>query len=505
MPVMRLLLAARLSRVAAGQTGIESQDRLAREWAERNGHQITATAADKRSGTVQPWHRPNLRPWVYCGCDWCQDHDPRKNRIYEPARIGEFDAVVAYRLDRLSRGDNQSTNEIEAWAHRHGKMLLTEDGLVFPCEGADGIRWDLAKRLAHEEWLKTSERYRRMQAHLRENKYLVGDASFGYRIACAEQCGKTGKECGHHKTLEPNPELIPVVKDMAERYLNGDSFRSICRWLDSEGIKPRAAAMWQPTAVRDILENPALMGRRKDSKDRTELRFEGILDPATFARLQAKLAENPRHGAISDEPALLTGIIYCANCQGIMHQKRCYTARKDGSKRYHEYYRCDGSPREPSTCKNMIRMDEADARVTGLITDAFGGLEIIERVTVPGSNHDDEIADVEADIRDLDLDAADYDSQLSALRAERKRLKELPAEPAKVMERRTGVRLRDHWASLETTQARRAWLLAGKIRAEALSELRNRKTGQAVRKGRFAIEGQSGAQWVVDGLSLSHP
>ena len=68
---------------------------------------------------------------------------------------------------RPSRGDNQSTNAIEAWAYENGKQLLTEDGLVFPCEGADGIRWDVTKRIAHEEWLKDSERYRRMQADLK--------------------------------------------------------------------------------------------------------------------------------------------------------------------------------------------------------------------------------------------------------------------------------------------------------------------------------------------------
>ena len=157
---MRILVAARLSQLADGQTGLDTQDAQATAWAAANGHTIVHVAADRKSGTSQPWERPKLRPWVT-----------------EDAKLAQYDAVLAYRFDRLSRGDNQSTNQIEAWAHDHRKQLLTVDGLVFPCEGADGIRWDVVKRIAHEEWLKTSERYTRMQAYLVGEGKLTGCCS----------------------------------------------------------------------------------------------------------------------------------------------------------------------------------------------------------------------------------------------------------------------------------------------------------------------------------------
>jgi resolvase-like protein len=115
---MRLLVAARLSQLAPGQTGLDSQDAESTRWAERAGHAVVHIAADRKSGTSQPWDRPNLRPWVT-----------------EPEKLAQYDGVLAYRLDRLSRGDNASTNAIEQWAHDHGKQLLTVDGLTFPCEG----------------------------------------------------------------------------------------------------------------------------------------------------------------------------------------------------------------------------------------------------------------------------------------------------------------------------------------------------------------------------------
>lgn len=463
---MRLLLAARLSRVADGQTGIETQDELTREWAQRNGHTIVHVAADKRSGTSQPWDRPNLKPWVT-----------------DPAKLALYDGVVAYRFDRLSRGDDASTWAIEEWARKHGKLLLTEDGLVYPCEGADGIRWDVVKRISHEEWLKTSERYRRMQSHLRANWFLVGDAPFGYMIV-----PKDG-----HKVLEINPETAPVVRGMVERYLDGDSLASICRWLDSTGVKPRQGGKWWPTAVRHILGNPALIGRRKDKDKRTILKFEPILDQATWARLQARLAGNPAHRAIADEPSLLSGIIFCGLCGRVMHRKMVYTRRKDGSRKYHSYYRCDGTPRDESTCKNMIRMDFADEAAGAWVTDVIGRAELIERTVIPGSGHEEDIQDVKAAIRDLDPEDDAYDSKLAKLRAELSRLKALPAEPPQAAERELGITVGQYWETADTA-ARRRFLTAGKVRVLAVSELKARK-GTEPRELQFSVVALIGGDW----------
>ena len=82
------------------------------------------------------------------------------------------------------------------------QQLLTTDGLFFPCEGEDGIRWDLAKRLAHAEWLRISRRYRNMQKYLIDSGYLVGRAPFGYQIVGVD-CGESPCTCKNdRKTLE---------------------------------------------------------------------------------------------------------------------------------------------------------------------------------------------------------------------------------------------------------------------------------------------------------------
>src|ERR1051326_9228592 len=99
MSAMRVLIAARLSRKArAGENiefPIEAEDLRAREWALAESHEVVGAPADYRSGTVPPWKRKNLKPWVT-----------------DPAKMAQYDAIVAHRTDRISRGTDADFSEI---------------------------------------------------------------------------------------------------------------------------------------------------------------------------------------------------------------------------------------------------------------------------------------------------------------------------------------------------------------------------------------------------------
>lgn len=463
---MRLLLAARLSRISDGQTGIETQDRVTKDWAERNGHEVIHVAADKKSGTSNPWDRPNLKAWMT-----------------EPDKLAQYDGVVAHRLDRLSRGDDESTSAIEDWARKHKKVLLTEDGLVYPCEGAEGIRWDVTKRIAHEEWLKTSERYRRMQSHLRDNGFLVGDRPFGFRIV--------GQ--GEHKTLEPDPETAKYAVGMALRYIDGASLPDLCRWLDAEGVAPRHGGKWWPTGVRAILSNEALIGIRRHKGGKVVLKFKPLLSRETWDKLQKRLAENPRKSRAAHQ-GLLTGLICCGLCGRLMHNKAVYTLNKDGSKSYLNYYRCDGTSKEPSRCRNMIRADFTDENMASFVTDVLGKLRLYERTSPQGDGREDAIADVKQEIASLDPEAADYDEKLSELRSKLAELRNMPVLAPTALERDTGLSVGQYWDALADDSAKRRFLTAGKVHVLAVAELKAKK-GQEPRPLQFSVGCEVGGDW----------
>src|SRR5581483_3170315 len=119
-PKGNAIIAARLSRKhsnrAYGQgLGIDTQDTNSREYAEREGWHVVEVVPDTKSGTVAPWDRKNLRPWVT-----------------HPDKLALYDAVIAFKTDRLSRGTQEDFTQIEHWATQHGKRLIIVDGPQYP-------------------------------------------------------------------------------------------------------------------------------------------------------------------------------------------------------------------------------------------------------------------------------------------------------------------------------------------------------------------------------------
>ena len=434
---LRLLVAGRLSRLVrlaegdtsrGAQTGLESQDIRCVDFAEYQGHEIVHVAADYKSGTVSPWNRPNLKPWVT-----------------EPAKIAQYDAVLAYKFDRLSRGDSEETAAIEAWARKNNKLLLTVDGLEFPCEGNAGIRWDFAKRQAHQEWLDISERYTRMNETLRGQGFHVGRAPFGYRSEIAP-----GEK---HKRLVIEPREAELIRDVADWYLSGTSLDLICDRLNAEGRLPRRMRngdqpIWRPSQLSKVLHNEVIAGRQKDGSGKTIAKVEPILSHVLWSKVIERLAERTKRKGISQSkaPALLTSVIYCGECEGPMY--------RSGTPR-NRYYHC-----KAKGCRSTIRLDASDAFIHNVMSNDHDR-DIIETV-VPGSGHDAEIADVKRDLAEA-VEAEQFE-RIPALRAELDRLRALPASPTRVERRESDLTVAEMWAGMADDTERRAYLMGRGVR-----------------------------------------
>jgi DNA invertase Pin-like site-specific DNA recombinase len=454
----RILVAARLSRITdSGRTRIERDDEAAqRSAASREDATIVAVSEDAGvSGGTSPWKRPSLGKW-----------------LTDPNLIASYDEILASSIDRLGRSA-RDLHDLRAWAEDHGKTIrILSPALVWPPSPDDfsgPIVWDVLARVAEIERQMISKRYKDMRVDLRANEALVGRPPWGY-IVVGEKGGKS---------LALDPDLVPYLQGMIDRARRGDSYLSICRWLDGEGLPPPHGIKWSPHSVVNALRNPALKGRRIEL-GKVVLRFESLLSSTEWQALQDLLDSRPtRRGPVSGTTALLTGVIECDRCGGPMYRFRSGRNRKDGTRRINWYYRCRGTDTDPSSCGNSVPLADIEEWVnlwfTTDVNGAFSNTEIIETTLVPGDDHAAEIAEIEAEMRELDPDADDWIEQAQALRSERARLKALPSEPSQVVERPTGITVGEVWAGLDE-QARRSYLLASRIKIRVLSSAERRAT-----------------------------
>jgi hypothetical protein len=261
-----------------------------------------------------------------------------------------------------------------------------------------------------------------MQAHLRDGGYLVGRASYGYRVA----------DDGQHKTLVPDEKAAALVRQIAQDYLRGDTLYTICE-RHGEGKLTTSGARWTPTVLSRMLKNPTLVGRRKDRQGRTMMRIEPILTMATWQAVCDRLEQRAtRKGIAPGNSALLTSIIFCAVCFGPMYRQRT----KQG-----DFYYCQAR----KGCKSLVRLAEADRLAEMWMLQRYGSNERTVTRVVPGHRHDDEIVEVKQDIRDLDLDATDYEVRHSELVGRLRELQALPSVPSTAEKVGTGETVEQFW------------------------------------------------------------
>jgi len=442
---MRLILAARLSRLSDGHTGIDTQDEDAREWAEANGHTIIAAPADTKSGTAAMWERPNLRPWVT-----------------QPDLMATYDGIVAAKQDRLSRADWSDEARIRLWAEENGKTLFIVDrNLQWPPVDTDGReRWNYGAEQARREWEETSKRYRRMQASLRSQGYLVGRAPYGYR-AIGVNCRQSPCICkADRKTVESDPETAPIVREMVERYISGQSSRVIRDWLKSiDAPVPLASKRgkgqgWREHQVLRILHNPAIIGHIQH-QGITYLYAEPLVSPEQFNTIQQMtVARRKVPGIALQNTALLTSIIKCDQGNPMYRVKTApRRSCPDGVWYYCHENLC------PKGSRLLVPLAEMDSIVDEAVM-SMTDMEHVITAIIPGDTYGEEIKQLKKEQARLDPNEnPDHFKKWLEIRDEILRLRGLPRKAPTITTKSDGRSVAEVWQSLDTA-GRRKWLLA---------------------------------------------
>ena len=268
--------------------------------------------------------------------------------------------------------------------------------------------------MAKEESVTKSERVKIKHTALRAAGSYIGKPFLGLDIISVfDRQGKA------FKTLAPSDQAFIIVRIFDEAAADMSSSK-IARSLNADGLLTRQGGRFGEKAITDIIRSAVYRGVVSQN-GLVYMTVMPLVSASTWKAANDSLnarATGRAHGGGRPMISLLRPDCHCGANMAVYARDEPWAA-----------YRCMGLPGGKG-CGNTIRKDELEPAV---IAEFEAADDTYIKVTViPGTDYSDEVAAVTLAIRDLDVNADDYLDQHADLVTELKRLKSLPASPARV-------------------------------------------------------------------------
>ena len=263
---------------------------------------------------------------------------PAYNAMVESFHRGEFQALVCWDLDRLTRQPRQLEDWIDA-AEAKGLLLTTANGEADLTN--DGGRLFARIKLAVARGEVERKSARQKAAHSQRaasgNPWKGSRRAFGFEVD-----GVT-----HH------PDEAPLVPDMYWSLLRGSSLTSIAATLNRAEALTTQAKPWTPQGVRQFLQNPRNAGLlAHHDKVVGKGQWEPLIGEDEWRTVNGIISSNP-HTRERSSQHLLSLLAVCGLCNtpmttGYRHNKT-------------RIYRC------PDCTKISRNADHLDAFVAAVV------------------------------------------------------------------------------------------------------------------------------------------
>jgi site-specific DNA recombinase len=355
---MRSAIYCRLSVDRTGDAASpERQESECRRLIETRGWEAAAVFVDRDASAFKRVARPSF------------------DRMMKGVRAGEFDSVVCWKLDRLTRRFTDLGPILRTLEDARATLVSATEQLDTSTTSGSALVGFLVAQ-AEQESRNTSLRV----ASAEEAAARRGEVHTG------------GSRCfGYTREMEIIPEEAEAGRWMAEQLIAGTSLRQIAIAMNARGIPTSVGGDWSTGRVSTWLRGPRPAGMRTHRGVETPGNWELIIDPETRIEIMSLIAERGHAGGRDSKPKhLLSGFAYCALC-GNKLKAMC---RVGGS---YPAYACTKQP----GLNNCGRMSVAEAALDAhVIGELFRFLSMAELAPLPDDRRADELR------RSLDDDMA---------------------------------------------------------------------------------------------------
>lgn len=170
-----------------------------------------------------------------------------------------------------------------------------------------------------------------------EMGYRPGVTPFGY-------LNDKGGEKGQKKTYL-DPERAPIIRGIFQRIANGESGRSVLRWLNSIDFRTRTGKKVVLSSLYAILQNPYYYGKFEypvGSGKWYKVNHESIITEELFKQVRNRLAIVPK-AKPGTKVFNFTKILKCGACGSGVTAEEKFKSLVSGGKHRFVYYHCTGA------------------------------------------------------------------------------------------------------------------------------------------------------------------
>ena len=343
----------RFSSSGQNEQSIESQIRICREFAEKQGYNVVGIYPEKaRTGT--------------------NDSRPAFQRMIKDAASGAFQYIIVYMFDRFARNRRDSIMYKEMLKQDYGIRVLSATQPISDDEG--GEFYEMFLEWNDEKYSKRlSKRVRNgLDTSVENGTFCGGYLIYGYKIRKEPIAGKRDKFI---KYVEIDEEQAEIVRYVFTEYDKGVPKKEIADALNAQGKRLNGKKFTGKSFDKYIV-NPKYTGEFYFGERLCTNTYPAIIDKALFERVQKRLAANRYFAggaATARVPYLLTGKAFCGKCETAM------VADGGTSKtgKTHQYYACKKKKKGECT-KHREEKERLEFYVTQMVRDFLSDKENAE-------------------------------------------------------------------------------------------------------------------------------
>lgn len=259
---------------------------------------------------------------------------PGLQQALKDAKLGRFDLLLVYRVDRLSRSVTNLISIIDT---------LTEYGVEF-CSATEAIDTSTPAGRLMLSMVGSFAEYERS---------ITIDRVINGLLKKAQSGGWTGGRPPIGYTLNKGELVIdrdyaPIVRLVFEQYAHEKAgSQTICHYLNEAGHRAPSGKPFSFKQVLRMINNRTYIGEIFFQNTWYPGRHESIIEPELFAEAQQLLAERSEHigkRANNASSFLLSGIVRCVNCG-----RHLTGTTAHGRSNKYRYYTCSGLQRYGKT------------------------------------------------------------------------------------------------------------------------------------------------------------